>query len=74
MRVARRPHSHPLSLPLCLGVLLQALHGDDNIHHCPGSLIVHSVQLLLKDIREVTKEAVLLLLVSVHMNANILGM
>ena len=73
MRVARRPHSHPLPLPLCLGIPLQALHGYGSIHHCPESLIVRSVQLLLKDIREATKEAILLLLVSVHMNASILG-
>ena len=73
MRVARRPRSHPLPLPLCLGIPLQALHGDGSVHHCPEGLIVRSVQLLLKDIREATKEAVLLLLVSVHMNASILG-
>ena len=73
MGVARRPRSHPLSLPFCLGILLQALHGDGSIHHCPESLIVRSVQLLLNDIREAMKEATLLLLVSVHMNANILG-
>ena len=70
--VARRPHSHPLSLPFCLGILLQALHGDGSVHHRPKSLIVRSVQLLLKDIREAMKEAVLLF-VSVHMNASILG-
>ena len=73
MRVARRPHCHLLSLPLCLGIPLQALHGDGSIHQCPEGLIVRCVQLLLKDIREATKEAVLLLLVSVHMNASILG-
>ena len=73
MRVARRPHSHPLPLPLCLGILLQALHGDGSVHHCLESLIVRSVQLLLKDIRESAKEAILLLLISVHMNASILG-
>ena len=70
--MAGRSHSHPLPLSLCLGIPLQALHGDGSIHHCPKILIVHSVQLLLKDIREATKEAVLLL-VSVHMNARILG-
>jgi len=73
MRVARRPRSHPLSLPLCLGIPLQALHGDGRIHHCPKGRIVPSVQFLLKDVREVAIEAVLLLLVSVHMNASILG-
>ena len=73
MRVARRPYSHPLSLSLCLRIPLQALHGDGSIHHCPEGLIVRSVQLLLNDIREAMKEATLLLLVSVHMNANILG-
>ena len=73
MGVASRPHSHPLSLPLCLGIPLQALHGDGSVHQCPEGLIVHRVQLLLKDIREAMKEAVLLLLVSVHMNASILG-
>ena len=73
MRVARRPHGHPLPLPLCLGIPLQALHGDGSVHQCPKGLIVRHVQLLLKDIREAAKEAVLLLLVSVHMNANILG-
>ena len=72
MGVARRPSSHPLLLPFCLGIPLQALHGDGSIHHCPEGLIVRSVQLLLKDIREATKEAVLLLLVSVHMDASIL--
>ena len=73
MRVARRPHGHPLPLPLCLGIPLQALHGDSSVHQCLEGLIVHRVQLLLKDIREAVKEAVLLLLVSVHMNASILG-
>ena len=73
MRVARRPYSHPLSLPLCLGIPLQALHGDGSVHQCPEDLIVRRVQLLLKDGRETTKEAVLLLVVSVHMNASILG-
>ena len=73
MGVTRRPHSHLLALPFCLGIPLQALHGDGSVHHCPESLIVHSVQLLLKDIREAAKEAVLLLLVSVHMTASILG-
>jgi len=72
VRVAGRPRSHLLPLPLCLGIPLQALHGDGNVHHCPKSLIVRSVQLLLKDIREAAKEAVILL-VSVHMNASILG-
>ena len=73
MRVARRPHSHPLRLPLCLGLPLKALHGNGSVHQCPKDLIVHRVQLLLKDIREATTEAVLLLLISVHMNASILG-
>ena len=73
MRVARRPCGHLLSLPLCLGIPLQALYGDGSVHHCPKSLIVRSVQLLLKDIRKATKEAVVLLVVSVHMNASILG-
>ena len=71
--MARRPHGHPLPLPLCLRIPLQALHGDGIVHQCPEGLIVRHVQLLLKDIREATKEAVLLLLVSVHMNARILG-
>ena len=66
MRVAGRPHSHPLPLPLCLGIPLQALHGDGNVHQCPEGLIVCRVQLLLKDGRETTKEAVLLLAVGVH--------
>ena len=73
MRVARRPRSHPLPLPLYLGIPLQALHGDGSIHYCPKSLIVRRVQLLLKDGRETTKELVLLLIISVHMNASILG-
>ena len=73
MRVARRPRSHPLPLPLYLGIPLQVLHGDGNIHHCPEGLIVPSVQFLLKDVREAAIEAILLLLVSVHMNASILG-
>ena len=72
MGVTRRPCSHPLSLPLCLGIPLQALHGDGSIHHCPEGRIVPSIQFLLKDVREATIEAVLLL-VSVHMNASILG-
>ena len=71
MGVDRRPRSQLLSLPLCLGVPLQALHGDGSVHQCPEGLIVRSVQLLLKDIKEAMKEAVLLL-VSVHMNASIL--
>ena len=73
MRVARRPRSHLLPLPLCLGLPLQALNGDGGVQQCPEGLIVCRVQLLLKDIREAAKEAVLLLLVSVHMNASILG-
>ena len=73
MRVAGRPRSHPLPLPLCLGIPLQALHGDGSVHQCPKGLIVHRVQLLLKDERETVKEAVLLLVVSVHMDASILG-
>ena len=52
---------------------MKALHGNGGIHQCPEGLIVHRVQLLLKDIREAAKEAVLLLVVSVHMNASILG-
>ena len=72
MRVARRPCGHLLPLPLCLGIPLQALHGDDITHHCPEGWIVPSVQFLLKDVREATIEAVLLLLVSVHMDASIL--
>ena len=73
MRVARRPRIHSLSLPLCLGIPLQSLHGDGRIHHCLKGWIVPRVQLLLKDVRETAIEAVLLLLVSVHMNASILG-
>ena len=72
MRVARRPCGHPLSLPLCLGIPLQALHGDGSIHHCPEGLIAPSIQFLLKDVREAAIEAVLLL-ISVHMNASKLG-
>ena len=52
---------------------MKALHGNGGIHQCPEGLIVRRVQLLLKDIREVAKEVVLLLFISVHMNANILG-
>ena len=73
VRVARGSSCHPLPLPLGLGLLLKTLHGNGGVHQCPKGLIVRSVQLLLKDVREATKEAVLLLLVSVHMNANILG-
>ena len=72
--VARRPRGHLLPLPLCLGILLQALHGDGSIHHCLEGLIVPSVQFLLKDVREAAIEAdLLLLLISVHMNASTLG-
>ena len=71
--MARRPSSHPLPLPPCLGIPLQALHGDGSIHRFSEGPIVHSVQLLLKDIREATKEADLLLLVGIHMNGSILG-
>ena len=42
---------------------MQALHGNGNIHHCPEGLIVPSIQFLLKDVREATIEAILLLLV-----------
>ena len=73
MGVARRPRSQPLSLPLCLGIPLQAIQGDGSIHHCPEGLIVPSIQSLLKAVREAMIEAVPLLLVSVHMNASILG-
>ena len=73
MRVAGRPCSHPLPLPLYLGLPLKTLHGNGGVHQCPEGLIVRRVQLLLKDGRETTKEAVLLLVVSVHMNASILG-
>ena len=73
MRVARRPCGHPLSLPLYLGILLQALHGDGNIHHCPEGLIVPSIQFLLKDVREAMIQAILLLLLGVHMNSSRLG-
>ena len=73
MGVARRPRSHPLSLPLCLGILLQALHGDGSIHHCPEGLIVPNIQFLLKAAREATIEVVPLLLIWVHMSASILG-
>ena len=73
MGVARRPSSHPLSLPFCLGIPLQALHGDGSIHHCPESLIVPRIQLLLKATREATIEAVPLLLVCIHMSSRILG-
>ena len=73
MRVARRPHSHPLPIPLCLGIPLQALHGDGSIHHCPKDLIVPSIQILLKAAREATIEAVSLLLVCIHMSSSILG-
>ena len=52
---------------------MQALHGNGNIHHCPEGLIFCSIQFLLKAVREAMIEAVLLLLVSVHMNASILG-
>ena len=73
VRVARGSNCHPLPLPLYLGLPLKALHGNGGVHQCPKGLIVHRVQLLLKDGRETTKEAVLLLVVSVHMNASILG-
>ena len=73
MGVARRPRSHPLSLPLCLGIPLQALHGDGSTHHCPEGLIVPSIQFILKAAREATIEAVPLLLVYIHMSSNILG-
>ena len=73
MRVVGRPHSHPLSLPLYLGILLQALHGDGSIHHCPEGLIVPSIQFLLKAAREAAIEAVPLLLVCIHMSSSILG-
>ena len=52
MRVARRPRSHPLPLPLCLGLLLETLHGDGGVHQRPEGLIVRHVQLLLKYGRE----------------------
>ena len=73
MGVARRPHSHSLTLPFHLGILLQALYGDGCIHHCPKGLIVPSIQFLLKATREATIEAVPLLLVCVHMSSSILG-
>ena len=73
MRETRRPYSHPLPLPLNLGLPLKTLHGNGGVHQCPEGLIVHRVQLLLKDIREAAKEAVLPLLISVHMDASILG-
>ena len=73
MRVTRRPHSHPLPLSFCLGIPLQALHGDGSIHRCPKGLIVPSVQFLLKDVREAAIEAILLLLIGVNMDASILG-
>ena len=73
MRVAGRPRSHLFPLPLYLGLLLKALHDNGGVHQYPKGLIVRHVQLLLKDGRETTKEAVLLLVVSVHMNASILG-
>ena len=73
MGVARRLHSHSLSLPFYLGISLQALHGDDNIHHCPKGLVVPSIQFLLKAAREATIEAVPLLLICVHMSSSILG-
>ena len=73
MRVARRPRGHPLSLPLYLGIPLQALHGNGSIHHCPEGLIVPSIQFLLKTEREATIEAVPLLLICIHMSSTILG-
>ena len=73
MGVARRPNSHLLPLPFYLGITLQALHGDGSIHHCPECLIVPNIQFLLKVAREDMREVVPLLLVSVHMNASILG-
>ena len=53
--------------------LLHSAWESRSVHHCLECMIVHSVQLLLKDIREAMKEAILFLLVSVHMNASILG-
>ena len=73
MWVARRPCSHPLPLPLCLGLPLKTLHGNGGVHQRPKGLIVRRVQLLLKDGRETMKEAILLLVVSVHMDASIPG-
>ena len=73
MGVARRPRSHPLTLPFCLGIPLQALHGDGIIDHCPKGLIVPSIQFLLKAAREAAIEAVPLLLICVHMSPSILG-
>ena len=73
MGVATRPYSHPLLLPFCLGIPLQALHGDGSIHLCPKGLIVPSIQFLLKAAREAAIEAAPLLLICVHMSASILG-
>ena len=73
MGVTRRPSSHPLALPFCLRVPLQALHGDSSIHHCPKGLIVPSIQFLLKAAREATIEVIPLLLVCIHMSSSILG-
>ena len=71
MRVARRSSCHLLPLQFCLRLSLKTLHSDGGIHQRPEGLIVRHVQFLLKDGRETTKEAVLLV-VSVHMNASIL--
>ena len=72
MRVAGGSSYHPLPLPLYLGLPLKALHGNGGVHQCPKGLIVRRVQLLLKDGNETAKEVVLLI-ISVHMNASILG-
>ena len=59
VRVARRPYGHPLPLPISLRLPLKTLHGNGGVHQCPKGLIVRRVQLLLKDGRETTKEAIL---------------
>ena len=70
--MAGRPYGHPLPLPLCLRLPLKTLHGNGGVHQRPEGLIVRRVHLLLKDGRETSKEVVLLLVISVHMNASIL--
>ena len=41
--MTRRPSSHPLALPFCLRVPLQALHGNSSVHHRPKGLIVSCI-------------------------------
>jgi len=73
MRVAGGSRCHPPPLPIRLRCPLKTLKSNGGVHQSPKGLIVSQVQFLLKNRSETTKEAILLLVIRVHLTTSILS-